>query len=365
MDKKLYYKAIDKIMRNPSELTTLDKTNLIALYTLTILHAFFNAFFFVTFTIQKTPELANLNAVTFIICLINLFLLTDLRKLALGLFLEVVNICLYVVVATYYLGYNKNAIILLPILVLLIYIIFPLKKKYFLVNTIVILLTYALVFYIRYNIVSKYIDSRYYVELINNFVALFLVAIIVYLKTSTDKLLHSYKDQTISGLVEEASIDFLTGLWNRRHLEKKFETEDFTDAYIILADIDFFKRVNDQYGHICGDYVLKELANILKSSFRNVDYVCRWGGEEFLIYIKHANRMNVIDKLEEIRITIQETTFEYENIKFNITTSFGFCKIDEKLTIDENINRADTALYYGKNNGRNCVHGYLEIKDKL
>ncbi len=356
---------MDRVLGNATELNTAEQTSLIALYVLSTINAVISCVFSIIFLINKTPEMRMVVNISVVICLINLYILTDFKKLPLNLFLLIGNICIYVVVSTYFLGYNKNATILLPILILLIHMIFPRENKYLLTNTIVVLVTYGINFYIKYNVVSKYNDTNDYLELTNNFFALALVVLIIFLKNTSDKIVQSYTSRKIDDLVEEANIDFLTGLWNRRYLENKFETEDFTDAYIILVDIDYFKHINDHHGHNCGDYVLTEVAHLLKTSFRSVDYVCRWGGEEFLIYVKLANRLNVINKLEEIRQTIEETIFEYEDVAFKVTSSFGFCKIDKNLTIDENIHRADSALYYGKNNGRNCVNGFLEIKDKL
>ncbi len=360
------------MLNNSEKLDTLEKTSIIAIYILITLYGFLHFVFAFIFAYQRVPEMVVVNILSVVLCVINLFIVKDIKKLTMGLFLVVLNFCFYIVASTYILGYDKNTTILLPVLILLIHIIFPKKKKYLLGNTILVLIAYSLNLYIDFNVESKYSDRLEYIDLVNNFYAVFLAALIIYLKSTTDKVVEKYTNIQIDGLVEEvgalaeeASVDFLTSLWNRRYIEKKFETEDFTNAYIILADIDFFKKVNDTYGHSCGDYVLKEVSHLFKSTFRNIDDVCRWGGEEFLIYLKNADRMNVVAKLERIREKIEHTTYEYEGVKFNITITFGFCKIDKTLDIEQNINRADTALYYGKHNGRNCVLSYLDVKDKL
>ncbi len=364
-------KFVNKVLQNTDDLDFVEKTSLISIYIFIIIFGLLHAIFTTVFIYLGIPEMIFLNITSILICIFGVYIIACSKKLALGLFIGIANFCYYVVFSTYFLGYNKNATILLPILILLIHIIFPKQKKYLVANTAVVLVSYAINIYINYNVESKYSDMYQTIELSNNIFALCLVALVIFLKSCADKTVKSYTNKQIDILVEEvetlseeASVDFLTGLWNRRYIEKKFEEEDFKDSYIVLADIDFFKSINDTYGHICGDYILKEVAHEFKSSFRNIDDVCRWGGEEFLIYITNASRLNVVDKLERIRRKIEKAEFECDENKFNITITFGFAKIDKSLDIEKNINRADTALYYGKKHGRNCVLSYLDVKDE-
>ncbi len=365
---KLYDRLLDKLLDNTDDLNSVEKTTIISIYTMVVIYGSIHVLFLCFFYINNIPELVFVNASSVLICLFNLYVLTDIKRLTLGLILWICNSCYYIIATTYLLGYNKNAIIFLPILLLLIHFIFPKEKKYLLVNTLIVLFTYCAHVYIKYTVTAIYFDRFNFIDAINNFCALVLSILIIYLKSTTDNLIEKHNSKQLKGLAEEVDVltteaceDFLTGLWNRRYIEKQLLVEDLSDAYIIIADIDYFKRINDVYGHLCGDFILKEFSNFLKTKFRNVDLVCRWGGEEFLIFLKSPDINNVTEKLEKIRNTVEETEYEFSEYKINFTVTFGFYKIDTTIPIEKNIDYADAALYYGKANGRNCVVNYDDI----
>lgn len=153
-----------------------------------------------------------------------------------------------------------------------------------------------------------------------------------------------------------AMTDSLTGLYNR-HFIKHFDLKKFVGSnyYIIFFDIDYFKRVNDKYGHICGDFILKEFSSILKSHTRENDVLCRYGGEEFILIIKHIDEKILIEKLEEIRVDISENEFVYEDKIIRITTSIGFSQGKKSSNFNTILDKADKALYEAKRNGRNRI----------
>ncbi len=372
MDNRIYTKFFDKMLYSTEKVEAVERTTLVSIYALVAVYGFLHIFFMFVYLYFKIYEMAFLSLTSLLIVVINLYILVDIKKLTFGLTLAIGNFCYYVVAGTFFLGYEKNLTMLLPVFIFLIHTIFPKKAKYLVLNTIIVLIAYVLNFYLKLNHEAEFSNYLTNVEFVTQFLTLMLVVLIIHLKTSADKIVEQYTLNQIDGLVEEvgvlaeeASIDYLTGLCNRRYLEKKLETEDFIDSYIILCDIDYFKHINDQYGHLCGDYILKEVSGLFKASFRNIDDVCRWGGEEFLIFIKNASRLNVINKLERLRKSIEETVYVYEGVEFHITITFGVSKVDASLDIEKNIDRADSALYYGKNNGRNCVLSYLDVKDKL
>ncbi len=372
MENKIYENIFNRILNNTEELDDVEKTTIISIYTMIVLYCMIHVFFLFFFSYNKIPEMVFVNSTSILICIINLVALRDIRRLAFGLILWISNSCYFILATTYILGYNKNSVVFLPILLLLIHFIFPKKKKYLLVNTILVFVTYFLHVVIKLNVEAKYFELFNFISVINNFCALVLSTLIIYLKSTTDEIVKKFTLKQLDSLAEEvdslqveASEDFLTGLWNRRYIEKQLESEDFTDAYVVLADLDFFKRVNDKYGHLCGDYVLKEVADLFKATFRNSDLVCRWGGEEFLIYLKCADQSNVFEKLERTRKTIEDRVFEYNEEKFQVTITFGFSKIDKDISIDKNVENADAALYYGKNNGRNCICCFEDLKEEL
>ena len=119
-----------------------------------------------------------------------------------------------------------------------------------------------------------------------------------------------------------------------------------------ILDIDFFKKVNDTYGHDIGDRVLKQFVEIIQNSSRNDDLVIRWGGEEFLLLLKVKSIDNTTKILENIRKSIDESYFK--EVK-HITCSIGATIYKENEKIEDSFKRADEALYEAKNNGRNQV----------
>lgn len=167
--------------------------------------------------------------------------------------------------------------------------------------------------------------------------------------------------------------DALTGLYNRRFGEIQFKTlwnknlnrgEQIT---IVMGDIDFFKKVNDTYGHAAGDKILKSVANIIKIKVSNLGFAIRWGGEEFLICFYKINAEKAYELLTEIKNEIENTIIEYEDKKISITMTFGMAKGDISVTSEEIIKEADDKLYEGKQNGRNriVVADSIEIDKKI
>jgi len=124
---------------------------------------------------------------------------------------------------------------------------------------------------------------------------------------------------------------------------------------IIISDIDHFKAVNDTYGHLAGDFVLKEAANVFKSTCREGDIAGRYGGEEFIILLPETDREGGVEFAERLRKLIEGLTLEYNNIKLNITISFGVAEFNNEISPAGLIKRADEALYVAKETGRNKV----------
>ena len=121
-----------------------------------------------------------------------------------------------------------------------------------------------------------------------------------------------------------------------------------------ILDIDFFKRVNDTYGHQYGDYVLKEVSNLLKDSFRKTDMIYRYGGEELTIIMPETSLENAVIPVERLRKKIAEHEFLFNDIKINLTVSVGISTMqDDFKDVKELVECADKALYNAKQTGRN------------
>ena len=152
--------------------------------------------------------------------------------------------------------------------------------------------------------------------------------------------------------------DHLTGLANRYALNQRFNAETRVSNQtrqvfsLILLDIDYFKHINDCYGHAVGDRLIKEFAVLLQTLVRDSDMVGRWGGEEFLILCSQTGKRGAYQLAEQIRLRLQQHAFSVET---QITASFGVSQYQDGEAITETIKRADDALYHAKENGRDQV----------
>jgi len=165
----------------------------------------------------------------------------------------------------------------------------------------------------------------------------------------------------IQRLEEEVHTDSLTNILNRKGCEEAFDKalsrsyRYSTPLCLLMLDIDYFKKVNDQYGHQKGDEVLSKLSQILVSNVRDSDVVCRWGGEEFLIITPEINLQEAKSLAEKIRLKVEGS---FLNDSPSITASLGVAQLVEKDPENAKTNlieRTDKALYESKNNGRNQV----------
>ena len=161
--------------------------------------------------------------------------------------------------------------------------------------------------------------------------------------------------QSENKLSDLAHKDRLTGLYNRHYMIEQLENIKNSESKPTLAmlDIDFFKKINDTYGHNAGDFVLKTLSDFI-SEQRPECTVSRWGGEEFLI-LSDKSLEEEAEAFEKLRKLVESTPFEFEGNTLHITVTVGLASKRENEPIDQWVDHADDLLYYGKNNGRNQV----------
>jgi len=172
-------------------------------------------------------------------------------------------------------------------------------------------------------------------------------------------------------LLEKLTItDTLTGVYNRQYFDKTLDMQwslaSRSQAYlsILFLDLDFFKKVNDVYGHVVGDIALCHAANIFKEeSKRKSDMVARYGGEEFAIILAGTNHQDACKLAERVRKRIENTPVIHGNNSINITVSIGVNTTipNNKSNCTEFLDRADQALYQAKSQGRNRVMGFDQI----
>ncbi len=175
-----------------------------------------------------------------------------------------------------------------------------------------------------------------------------------------ERSLDHLKDHQRS-LQRRVSIDELTEVLSRSQIMEDLRRcmqhakDHHQNLSIIMLDIDFFKRVNDQYGHQAGDMVLMQMAKRFKTSVRNVDMVGRYGGEEFLVVLPDADIGISQQIAERIRAHVVSSPINNAGCTINVSVSGGIAKFDETDSIESLIDRADKALYKAKEGGRNRV----------
>lgn len=238
----------------------------------------------------------------------------------------------------------------------------PMKRK-FLYSFLIIFLT-TVVTVISYAVPTLRAPSliiRIFVVLLNIAVFAFSIITIAYFycskyTASEDKILQYNKK-----LLKMASTDALTTLANRRSMNEHLQDLVFSSSRtgkpfsVSIGDIDFFKRINDQYGHDTGDYVLSKLSDIFIQELANEGLIARWGGEEFLFTFENSTLEQAFHKLESLLHTIKEYNFSYKENSFHISMTFGLEEYNGQFGIESVISKADSKLYAGKKNGRSKV----------
>ena len=183
------------------------------------------------------------------------------------------------------------------------------------------------------------------------------VFIVVQDITSSKELEITLKENN-EELEKIATTDYLTGAFNRVYFDKIIKNEltkckEQQQVFsILLLDIDYFKKVNDLYGHNEGDRVLLQFSKLISSHLREKDPFARWGGEEFVVLLSNIDTKNATIVAEKLRQITENFEFSKE---YSITCSVGISEFQKNDTTEELFNRADNALYYAKENGRNLV----------
>ncbi len=163
-------------------------------------------------------------------------------------------------------------------------------------------------------------------------------------------------------LNKKAQIDGLTGLWNRTYMDQRLEAElsistrQGTAFSCIMADVDHFKQINDNYGHACGDAALRTISQVFNENCRVEDIVCRYGGEEFAILLPGIESGGAITFAERLRSVVEQLSLLHDGQRVKLTCSFGVATIDPSIAATVSpVTLADQALYQAKRSGRNRV----------
>lgn len=267
------------------------------------------------------------------------------------------DITLYSTLTCYYLGVESGAhyYLFIPIFLSLFMKITSPKMqalKAFSFLTLYFTFEYSAMFFTPvYQLEQIFLDNLMKFNLV---LILILSAVVIYLYVLSEE-----KSEDI--LYNYATKDQLTNLNNRRYLvsiaEQEFSKRGANTLSVIIADIDYFKLLNDAYGHLYGDMVLVEVSKALEKNLRVGDSLARWGGEEFLFLLPNTNQemaLNIAKRMQEaikkIHIPLENT---HEDISVSLT--YGIAQRINHEDFDQSVNRADEALYIGKEKGRNRI----------
>ncbi len=197
-------------------------------------------------------------------------------------------------------------------------------------------------------------------QVTNTVIIFWCISVISFIFSKDSQELEGKLVEYNNQLKQQADTDTLTGLYNRRRALEYMDNICMNQVShvgfcVCICDIDFFKKVNDKYGHNVGDDVLRGIAQIFKEEIKGRDLVARWGGEEFLLVFPECNGDNAYIKLESIRRRIKALQFESEDITFGITLTYGLAEYDFQNGLSSTIKEADEKLYLGKEKGRDII----------
>ncbi|WP_019556160.1 GGDEF domain-containing protein [Thiomicrorhabdus arctica] len=230
---------------------------------------------------------------------------------------------------------------------------------------IITLVFYSILFFVVYQGIGSWQNGAWNFQSFIRFaIASLILTYIIYVKESALNQLIQKEHSALNELKRLSITDSLTGLFNRRYINKKLELEinlaiqNTTPLSLAILDIDNFKEINDQYGHNHGDYVLQEVSDLLRLHLPQEELLARWGGEEFLIIFPNQSIETAMQLCNEIR---EKIIHHRCDTPINITASFGVAEY--KIGNEHNafIARADNALYQAKKSGRNQVCRYDEV----
>lgn len=183
----------------------------------------------------------------------------------------------------------------------------------------------------------------------------------------------TYKVKTMQGELalakEEVLIDGLTQIYNRKAFDKKIndafkkKSKKQRPFTLVMVDIDYFKKVNDEYGHTVGDEILKKVARTIKETFRLNDFVARYGGEEFSVMIDRIDSHYIMNVCERLLVAIEAINFTVDSGRIPTSASIGIAFCRQSDTPKTLIDRADNALYLAKQSGRNTIKSEADLPE--
>lgn len=322
-----------------------------------------HAGFIPLFYFLGTPELVYYNV--FSVAAFSLCLYVNYKGMhTMGLWLAFTEAMTHAALAVYFIGWDGGFAyyLLLAAPLVFLYTKMPALQKVF-------VLLFPAVLFVglhRYSLTGGpiyFIDENtlYYLKYFNMISTMGILAYLTFFYSHAAASSEAQLQAASLELEKMATTDTLTNLLNRRALNDEIKREVArhkrmgTELVFVLGDIDNFKEINDKYGHLNGDTVLKQVAKTMTDNFRRGDLIGRWGGEEFLVLLVGATIQQAEAATEMVRVEIENSPLDLNGEPVNITITFGLSPYNKHLTIDECLQNADQGLYSGKLAGKNRI----------
>jgi len=317
------------------------------------------------FIFAKVLPLVFVNIGSVLVYII-MYLLVQRRKYKVAFYMVYFEIFFHTIVATLLLGWELGFpfynLAMIPVSFYIAYTTPMFKRKIFsptllMIGNMVITISVCIISAVEgdmYHVKDgRFIMEVHIFNIIIAFVFLFIFSLFFVIEISRNQAFLVMKNRQLASL---ANFDPLTKLLNRRSIQPFFrEVQSSHEKFcLVLSDIDDFKKVNDTYGHRCGDQVLIHVADLCREALGPEDVVCRWGGEEFL-FILGGDQEKCAMLTEKLCSTIANTHYNFEKASIRITMTFGVQEHVPTQLMDETIKQADDKLYEGKRTGKNRV----------
>lgn len=251
-------------------------------------------------------------------------------------------------------GINHTGPLWISSFPIIVFYLLDIKQGFIYTVIFIILSSIILFFPLDFLVIPDY-SHDFSLRIILSFILItFLSSMYEYSNTKAFNNMQKLKEE----LEYSSSRDYLTSLYNRRGYERNIKNIKNVHGVILMCDIDHFKKINDNYGHDAGDFILQKVARKIKSILREDDIAVRWGGEEFFIFLPHTSCESACIVAEKIRITIEELILNYEGQNIVVTLSIGLEEVSPETTLEDAINNADNAMYQAKQAGRNTIASF-------
>ena len=337
VDKKQHYKTIDKTC-----------------YTANIVYLILHVFYLVLFIITKLYIMVGVTAgVVFIYCLY--FLLIKKKKYYLYALICGNVFFAYIATATAMIGFNTGFHFYLIGLCVVSFFTTYFSKNKKIFNSI-IWAVLSLAIYLTLYLTSSFNPPNYTIDKWLEMTLFITNAIVVFgFIASYLFVFLKYALSLEKKITNESRTDELTQIKNHYGLYDFYESlEEKKNLTLALFDIDNFKVINDKHGHVTGDYILKRVAEITSETLDD-SFVCRYGGEEFIIVLENDKEVHPITRLEELRKRIKQEKFEFEGETIQITITIGVADYFDSITLEKWVELADERMYKGKETGKNKI----------